>query len=149
MNKKILSKIKELDVMIIRSFTKKEKNCHIPTPTQMRIIKYITESKNKVYQRDLEKVLNLRRATVSGVLSTMEKNNLIKRVIDSDDTRVKQIILNDDVEKIFKENKKRFSILEDIVIRNITEEEINVFSKVLDKMIYNIKSYQEGKDNND
>ena len=148
MNKKILSKIKELDIMVFRSFTKKEKNCSIPTPTQMRIIKYIIESKDKVYQRDLEKVLNLRRATVSGVLSTMEKNGLIKRVINSDDTRVKQIILNADVEKIFKENKKRFSILEDIVIRDITEEEINLFTKVLDKMINNIKSYQERNDNN-
>lgn len=72
------------------------------TPTQMQIIEYILEHDGScVYQKDLENVLKLRRATVSGVLQTMEKNDFIERVIDKNDTRVKKIILNKKTSKIF------------------------------------------------
>lgn len=89
----ILSQIKSLEKLIVRNITGIGfQNIEaIPTPTQMQIIKYILENNDKeVYQRDLEKVLNLRRTTVSGVLQTMEKNNLIKRVTDTNDTRTKR-----------------------------------------------------------
>ncbi len=58
-------------------------------------------SKKTVYQSELEDVLNLRRATVSGILMTMEKNGIIKRVASKKDARTKEIILNEKVEKIF------------------------------------------------
>ena len=40
----------------------------------MRIIAYIFNKNGSIYQRDLERDLNLRRATLSGILNTMEKN---------------------------------------------------------------------------
>ena len=67
----------------------------LPTPTQMQIIEYIlNHTSEDIYQRDLEDILNLRRATVSGVLHTMEKNNLIRRVTDNEDTRSKKILVS-------------------------------------------------------
>ena len=52
-----------------------------PSIAQMQIIKYILKHDGKtIYQRDLEEVFNLRRATISGILKTMEKNNVIIRV---------------------------------------------------------------------
>jgi len=82
--------------------------------------------------------LNLRRATVSGVLQTMEKNGLIERITDSSDARVKRIILNSKAKNLFQEMEKEMVDIEEIVIRGIPKEELEVFSTVLDKMKNNI-----------
>ena len=106
----VLFKIKELDKKIVRTILKENSDINIPplTSTQIQILKYMIEHQNEdVYQKDLENVLNLRRATVSGVLQTMEKNNLIKREIYENDVRVKKIILNEKTKSIFLKNKQK------------------------------------------
>lgn len=154
MNEKmVIYKIKNLDKLIIRntfcdSITELS-NGKIPTPTQMQIMKYILKSKDKsVYQKDLEDVLNLRRATVSGVLQTMEKNGLIDRVISDNDARSKTIILNENTKKLFAKNEKRIKELESIITNNINNSELIIFLKVLDKMSENIKNKDIIKENN-
>lgn len=139
----ILSQIKSLEKLIVRNITGIGiQNIEaIPTPTQMQIIKYILENNDKeVYQRDLEKVLNLRRATVSGVLQTMEKNNLIKRVTDTNDTRTKRIILNEKTKNIFFTYRKKVSELELKITSGISKDELKIFSSVIDKMKENVKN---------
>lgn len=113
----------------------------IPTPTQMEILEYVLEHNNEnIYQKDLENVLNLRRATVSGVLQTMEKNNLIERITDSIDTRTKRIILTEKSKEVFAERKKNIEDIEKIITENISKEDLEVFFKVTETMKKNIKS---------
>ena len=142
---RLLFQIMNLEKMIFRTFIHDE-NCDlkekemIPTPTQMRIIEYILENaKKEIYQRDLEQVLNLRRATVSGVLQTMEKNQLIERVTDNNDLRSKKIILNKKTRDLFKKKEKQMKKIENILIRGISENELQTFSNVLEQMKENIK----------
>ena len=79
----------------------------------MQILEYMFKHQDQeIYQKDLEKVLNLRRATVSGVLKTMEKNNLIERIIDSNDTRTKKIVLSNNAQKVFESSKEKIESLE-------------------------------------
>ena len=92
---------------------------------------------DEIFQKDLEDVLNLRRATVSGVLQTMEKNNLIERVSCLTDARIKKIILNPKAEVMFKEKEKFMQEFETVVVRGISEEELKIFSNVLKKMKQN------------
>lgn len=147
-NDRVLFKIKGLEKLLIRSFSKDivcEGNIDDffphPTPTQMQIIEYILDNCDKdIYQRDLEKVLNLRRATVSGVLQTMEKNGLLERVINTEDARVKKIILNEKARLIFIKSKSKLEEIEDIITRDIPKEELQIFSKVLDNMKDNLKA---------
>ena len=69
----------------------------------MQILHYIiSRQKEKVYQKDIGIALNLRRATLSEILKTMEKNDLIFRIQDKTDTRKKEIILSDTAKEIFK-----------------------------------------------
>ena len=90
---KVLFQIKSLQKIIFKKFLCNNNKYNVnkeflPTPTQMQIIAYIMAHENEeIYQKDLENVLKLTRATVSGVLQTMEKNSLIERVVDSNDTR--------------------------------------------------------------
>ncbi len=141
---KVLYKIKSLESAIVRKLEtdideKIKVRQSLPTFTQLRIIEYILKhEKESIYQKDLEKVLNLRRATVSGVLQTMEKNNLIKREISDDDARAKEILLNDDAKNMFLKRKNKIEEMEGQVISGLSHEEITIFSQVLDKMCNNI-----------
>lgn len=147
---KLLYQIKTLEKLIGRMFICCDRFEKIipPTPTQMQILEYILEHpKENIYQKDLEDILNLRRATVSGVLQTMEKNNLIERIIDSEDSRVKRIILNPEAKKIFKAHEKILREIEKNIIKGIPEEELLQFLKVIHKMQNNLKLVAEKERN--
>ncbi len=135
---KILFKLKDLDKMIVRSLLDQEKLELLPSPTQMQIIEYIINSDEEVLQCDLEKAIKLRRATISGVLKTMEKKNLITRVISSKDARVKKIILSDKTKKMYLESKSKLEALEELITSNISDNEINIFLEVMNKMQENL-----------
>lgn len=143
---RVLYDIKSLETLIVRTFINDvvpqcEKVKNFPTPTQMQIIEYIVDAKTDVYQKDLENVLNLRRATVSGVLQTMEKNCLIERVSSENDARVKKIILNPKTKALFLERKNQLEGLETLITKNIPGSSLEVFSNVLDMMKKNIHDY--------
>lgn len=150
---RVLYQLSVLEKMIGREFISsiKQKNkilCHAPTPTQMQLMHYFLEHKDEeIYQNDLENILHLRRATVSGVLHTMERHGLIKRVTSKNDARIKQIIFTDEVKNIFDENRAKFLELESAIESGISEEELNAFLNTIDKMQKNIIDYnkKEGK----
>ena len=77
MEDKLLYNLHLLNKLIAREFICNNKDlfCGDPSATQMIIMNYILNHQNEdIYQKDLEEVLHLRRATVSGVLQTMEKH---------------------------------------------------------------------------
>lgn len=119
-----------------------------PTPTQIKIMDYIiTHPNTEIYQKDLEAVLRLRRATVSGVLKTMEKHGLIKREVSSFDFRVKKIILNSNVNNKFMEIKEKLKELDEIVKKDISSEDLKQFNHILKKMQNNIINYAQKERN--
>lgn len=141
-DKNIFNSIKELEKGIVRkimSETLHDEMYSKPSIAQMQIIKYILKHEEEtIYQRDLEEVFNLRRATISGILKTMEKNNVIIRVCDPNDARGKIVILSDDAKKFFKEKENLFKKIETVLKKDISKEELEIFYKVILKMRDNI-----------
>lgn len=141
-DKNIFNSIKELEKGIVRkimSETSHDEMYSKPSIAQMQIIKYILKHEEEtIYQRDLEEVFNLRRATISGILKTMEKNNVIIRVCDPNDARGKIVILSDDAKKFFKEKETLFKKIETVLKKDISKEELETFYKVILKMRDNI-----------
>ena len=139
---KLVYEIKNLDHSIFRLLVKDcqiFKNSSFFTPTQMQIVGYILKNKEKIiFQKDLEQVLNLRRATVSGVLKTMEKNEWIQRKNALGDTRKKQILLHSKAEKIFLENQDKLEELEKILKKGLSEKELKSFFTLIKKMQENV-----------
>ena len=139
---KLLYQIKALEQLVARLFIYSDMSdslFHI-TPTQMQIIKYILKHpKENTHQKDLENILSLRRTTVSGVLKTMEKNNLIEWIIDTNDSRTKKIILNSNAKKIFASHEKIIEEIEKLAVKDIPEEELLQVLKVIKKMQNNLK----------
>ena len=141
-DKNIFNSIKELEKGIVRKIMSETSHNEMyskPSIAQMQIIKYILKHDGKtIYRRDLEEVFNLRRATISGILKTMEKNNVIIRVCDPNDARGKIVILSDDAKKFFKEKETLFKKIETVLKKDISKEELEIFYKVILKMRDNI-----------
>lgn len=104
------------------------------------IIDYLLEhEEEEIMQRDLELALSMRRSSVSRALRLMEKNEMIEREPVDYDARLKRIRLTD------KAAKARIVVAEDSekiereMIKNIPQEELDVFLKVISKMKENLK----------
>lgn len=144
----VANELKKLDVDISRklfSIAKENKISFYPSPLQAKITKYLIENnKREVYQKELEEVFEVRKATISGVLFTMEKNEVIKRVASENDARQKKIVLTKKSKKIYKEVKETFKKLDEEITKNISEEELNNFLSTIEKIRKNIKCNEGG-----
>ena len=125
----------------IRRFLINEGKCtpikNMPSQVQMRIVHYLIQNKDTdIYQRDLEKVLNLRRSTISGILKTMEKHNIIIRT-DS------KIELSSTSLKFYNESRKVFEKVNSILTKDIDTDDLEIFFKVAKKMKENLNEEKE------
>ncbi len=137
--RKILFEIKMLDNMIDRKICGSVEKNNL-THTQARVLKFLYDNRDrKVYQTTLEKEVDVRRSTISGVLDTMEKNNLIIRKNSSDDARKKEIVLTLVSLNKHKEIAQKIANFERDLLRGITKEEVDTFIEVIDKLKENLK----------
>lgn len=142
MKRKVAFEIKKLDNLIDRKICqniKKEKVINI-SHVQARILRYLFVNKDKIiYQSDIEKEMDLRRSTISGILKTMEKNGLIKREDSKNDTRKKEVSLTDLSTQKHKEMKEKINKFEKEMLKGISLEEEKVFFRVIDKLSNNLR----------
>lgn len=105
----------------------------------MKVLGYMIDNYGKeIYQKDLEEKLDLSRATISDVLKRMENNGLITRLQNENDVRSKRIILSDGANKVFEKGIERIDYIEKKAIKDISQGDLEVFIKVINKMIKNI-----------
>ncbi len=141
----VLYQIKAFDLAAFRYFMQvsklSSKAAKCLSPTQLQILDYLIQNDDKeILQRDLEEVLSLRRATVSGVLKTMEKNHLIDRISIQNDARIKKIVINDNAKKAYMEKRNEFEKLGALITKGISEYSLETFLKVLKCMQNNIEN---------
>ena len=92
-----------------------------------------------VYAKDIEAKFNMRRATVAEILSLMEKNGLITRESHSDDARLKKIKLTQKSIEIQNSIEEEIENVENNLKKNLTEDEINKFMEIIQKMSNNLE----------
>lgn len=95
--------------------------------------------KKDIYQKDIEKEYNIRRSTATGMLNIMEKNNLIKRLNNESDGRLKKIVLTEKGIKRHLETDEKIIQFEEEIKKGISEKELNKFFLTLDKINKNLK----------
>lgn len=142
MERKVAFEIKKLDNLIDRKICqniKKEKVMNI-SHVQARVLRYLFVNKDKIiYQSDIEKEMDLRRSTISGILKTMEKNGLIKRENSKNDTRKKEVSLTDLSIQKHEEMKEKINKFEKEMLKGISLEEKEAFFRVIDKLSNNLR----------
>lgn len=147
----IINNIGIVHVLLCRAMTKdlESNSCFNISPIQLKILKYLlTHQDIGVYQHDIETFFSLRRSTVSGVLKTMEKNKMIKRVDNPSDARSKKIILTISAQAKANLMRLKAQNLENILDQGITKDELKTLLNVLDKIKINLINY-ERKTKND
>lgn len=152
MKDEVFNRIKDLHVAWIRRMAqlKSQTACHAqpkaPNPTQLKIFSYLMEHRDQpVLQRDLEKALNLRRATISAVLKKMEANGYIERQVADQDARSKQIRLTDLALDRYQTGLDHVRDLELQMVQGISEEDLAIFIQVMKQMVANIEVMEEGE----
>lgn len=137
--RKIPFEIKMLDNMIDRKICNSVEKMSL-THTQTRILRFLFTNKDKIiYQSDVEKEVGVRRSTISGILDTMEKNNLIMRKDSISDARKKEVSLTISSLNKHKEIEKKIADFEKVLLKGITPEEKEAFFKTIDKLKENLK----------
>ncbi|MBO0439186.1 MarR family winged helix-turn-helix transcriptional regulator [Candidatus Enterococcus ikei] len=120
----------------------KEDNGEASSSIQMRILNFIHRRNSQqipVYQKDIEQEFDIRRSTATGVLQTMEKRLFIERSSCKEDNRFKTIILTDLGQQKVKENIVKLHKFDELLVQGISEEDLTIFFKLMDKLSENSK----------
>lgn len=113
------------------------------TGVQGRVLHFILarSQDGEVFQKDIEEEFNLRRSTATGILQLMEKSGMIHRESVPYDARLKNIIPTEKASALQEQVSADLQNLEKILTRNIAENDLQTFFKVLDQVSKNLSEY--------
>lgn len=121
--------------------------CQNISMMQHWIIRFLAEHKDAdVYQKDLEKRFHIGKSTLTQMLHVMEKNDLVIRKPSMKDARCKRLVLTKQAEDIHEEVKRDIDQFEAQMRQGIDEEELDIFFKVLNKMVENANGTEPDKE---
>nr|WP_294530484.1 MarR family transcriptional regulator [uncultured Blautia sp.] len=110
------------------------------TRMQAWIIGYMYEhSTQPVFQKDLEVNFQIARSTATGILQLMEKKDLIVRKPYPGDARLKRLELTARAEKYQREIMRNFDMLQVSLKKDIPQEKLDTFFRVVDMIKKNIE----------
>ena len=110
------------------------------TGTHGRAIGYFYHNSNRdIFQKDFEQEFDIRPSTASNILFLMEKNGLITRESVPCDARLKKITLTKKAVDIHHLIESTLDKLEENLKEGISDEELSIFFRVIDKLNNNIE----------
>ena len=127
---------------LLKRYMEKNKPTELDNSTGVHgwAIRYFYENRDKdIFQRDFEVRFSIRRSTATNMLKLMEKNGIICREAVDYDARLKKIVLTEKAIRIHKKATKNIEIIESKLKNGITDEELELFYKVADKIKLNLE----------
>lgn len=91
------------------------------------------------FQKDIEAEFSINRSTTSEMLKLMCKKGMIQRVAVAHDARLKKIILTSQSREFNAMMSRKMETLHDILVDGLTDEEIDIYMEISDKLIANVK----------
>lgn len=112
---------------------------------QTRILYFVLTNypKREIYQKDIEEELNIRSSSISVHLKKMEEHEMIIREKVPFDDRLKKICPTSATIKMKEDVDKDIQSLENRMISGISQESLNTFVEVVQKMIKNMEVENE------
>lgn len=106
------------------------------TGIQGKIIGFIKfESvKRDVFQKDIEEEFDIRRSSVTSVITLLEKKGYVKRVSVLKDARLKKLVLTEKGIELHNEVHKDIVNFENYIKSELTEDELNIFIDILNRL---------------
>ncbi len=111
------------------------------TVSQLAAIGFLFFQEEKdLYQRDLESFFKLRRSTISSLLGTLEKKELIQRCSVPHDARLKKLVLTPQGRQVGSQVHQLFTSLNQQMVRGLSQEELDTMHSILSKIEQNLSS---------
>ena len=92
-----------------------------------------------IIRKDIEKEFSINRSTTSEMLKLMCKNGMITREEVDYDARLKKIVLTEASRQHNRNIEDKMRKMHQQLIKDLSDDEINAFIKISDKLINNIK----------
>lgn len=134
---------------MIHHRVEKNRAAHGDTLTfvQTRTLHFLEKhSQDDVYQKDLEKELNIRRSTATAILNVLERDGYIERISVEKDKRLKKLVVTQKARDLSERMCQDIEQMEITLSKHISSEDLEVFYRVMDQMKQNLR---EGDDDND
>ena len=117
------------------------------TKSEVFILSIIEHNPETLKSCTIVKNHNFSKAYVSQVTNSLKEKGYISLVTDPDDKRYQKIKLLSKADNVLKDITKIFKVNLNIIKKGITKEELDNFIGIIDKIIKNLKDYEE--ENND
>ena len=119
------------------------------TAIQSLILRYLeTSEPTVIYPKDIEKRFSLTHPTVSGILQRMEDKGFLQLQTDPDDHRCKRVVRTEKAVRCQQAICQHISESERIMTAGMTDEEISLFLRLMDRAIDNMKKLDNKEDPN-
>lgn len=107
---------------------------------QARVLYFILEnySDRDIFQKDIEKELNIRSASISAIIKKLEECEMIVREKVFYDDRLKKILPTPSALEMKDQVDLGIQHIEDKLVSGISMEHLNIFFEVLQKMTENM-----------
>lgn len=108
------------------------------------LIGYLVEegSKRDIFQRDVEKRMEISRASVTSVLQLLEKNGFIRRESVASDARLKKIVVTEKGVRVNVQIHESLNQMEESLMDGISEEAIQIFLSVIRQIKANLEQLE-------
>lgn len=111
------------------------------TDMQGQIIDFLYENRNKgeIFQRDVELQFSIRRSSASRLLQVLERKGILTRETVQYDARLKKLVLTTKANEKHEQLKLKIEEMETLIKRGLTNEELEVFFTITEKIKKNIR----------
>lgn len=99
---------------------------------------YYVKTKNRISQRDLSNLMNVKDSSAGRLIDRLERDGFIERERNDIDRRVIYIKLTDKGDQLISDLMPFGIRFNDDLVAGIDEQELQIYEKVLKKMISNI-----------
>lgn len=113
------------------------------TKSEVFILSIIKHNPETLKSCTIVKNHNFSKAYVSQVTNSLKEKGYISLETDSDDKRYQRIKLLNKADNVLNEITKVFKVNLNIIKKGITKEELDNFMGIIDKIIKNLKDYEE------
>ena len=78
--------------------------------------------------------------TVIGLIDRLQEKDMVIRVVDEDNHKYKNILLTPKAIDVLEKRKKHHEVMEDLLVKGMSEDEIKELRRLLDKVYDNMQN---------
>lgn len=130
-------------IKVYRKITFKSVEGYGLTPSEIDILMFLFNNAPLDTAKDISKYKGISKALVCRSVDSLSKRGLITTVVDKKDRRIIHLLLNDNACEIVDKLKMSKDIFSNKIVEGIKDEDMKVFTKVINNMLANVNSFKD------